>query len=197
MTDDLNALMEEHARSSSDSLEKIGKAVERWRDLSAEIADLEQRLEQARSSRSAVERNVLPELFSQAGVESVSVPASGNLPACEARLSDFYRANIPVSWAPQRREQAFRTLDHLGLSSLVRVTLRVSFDRESREEAEKVIRMLEQAGHSPEVDRQVHHSQLTSAVAELDRSGRRPSLSDLDSIGADVGKIVKVRFKTA
>ncbi len=197
MTTDLDAAAAsaQPRAATGDLLEKMRDMIREWRGLSAAISDLEDRLSAAKSQRLAVERQHLPELFAEAGVGGVSVDAEGNLPAVEAKLVPYCRASIPVGWPPERKDEAFKTLDRLGLSDLVTTEVKVAFGREESLEAERLAHKLKLGGYKPEIDRRVHHASLTSAVAELSSGVSAVSPSDLSSIGAEVGHFVKITEK--
>jgi hypothetical protein len=179
---------------SLDKLENIRNHVRRRRALGVEIADLEERLADMTRERHELDTKVLPDLFVDAGVDRVGIPAEGNQPACDAKLRDHYKASIPLSWDAQRREEAFATLSKLGLDYLVRHT--VELERLEQEHYERLLASLADSGVSFSAHDGVHWRSLTSALQALCEDGRTPTAADLEKIGAFVGRIVTLKERS-
>jgi len=195
MSEDLDALMAAHAVDPAPTLERLRAVVADYRDATRLLSDLEERLKETRQRIEGIERRTLPDLFAEAGVTSMTIEADGNLPAVEARLADYYRANIAAGWDDRRRQQGFETLERLGLAPLIKVDVIAKFGRGEEQEARAVAEMIRATGHSAQVENSVSHMTLTSAIKELHQQGNLPSVEDLDAIGAVVGKQVKLKFK--
>lgn len=194
METDITAMMRGDASHGDDRLKRLRTALSRWRDVAKETLDLEERLDSLRRAKLEIERVVLPDVFAEVSVNSISLPAEGNLPAVDATLTDFFRASIPVAWPPEQREAAFATLDELGVGGVIQSVVSVTFPRGSERDARELSQRLTSEGYAVRHERSVHHKTLTSAVKELCESGRRPSDSTLERIGAEAGKTVRVRF---
>jgi len=195
MPSDFDALLEASAVDTAPTLERLRATVAEFRDATREASDLEERLKEVRERLTTIERTTLPNLFAEAGVASMSLDAEGNHPAVEAKLSDFYRANIASGWDDLRRKKGFETLERLGLAPLIKVEVTARFGRGESDEARQIAEMIRATGHSAEVENSVSHMTLTSAVKELHQQGNLPGPEDLDAIGAVVGKQVKLKFK--
>jgi hypothetical protein len=176
----------------SDLLIELREALSRWRDADAELSDLSHRVEDVRERKRAIERDSLPDLFERAGVSTVAIPARGNLPSAVAKLVDYCRANIVASWPEEVRERGFAVLERIGLGDLIKCVVSVSFNRDDYVEAQRLAHKIKLSGLTPQLAKSVHWSQLSSALREVLDSGAEVSREDLDAIGADVGKTVKV-----
>lgn len=187
--------MREDSRDPQDTMRRLREALARHRELELEAGDLERRRDEALKQLLEIERQSLPDLFAEAGVDRVDLPAEGNLPAVEASLENFYRASVPASWPPQRKDHAFRALEHLGLEDLIKSTVTVQLGKREFSKAHYVAKQLQQMGLAPQLAMSVHHGSLTSAVKELCEEGKKPSPEELEAIGAAVGKFVRVRFR--
>lgn len=194
-SDQVARAMREDSRSASPSIEKIRAAVARHRDLDAELEDLEQRRDRALKEQLEIERQLLPELFSSVGVDRVDIPAEGNLPAATASIERFCRASIPASWSSDKRAEAFRVLERLGLGDVIKSVVSVEFARRESQGARELAQRLESMGLRPSLSMSAHHATLTSAVREMCDEGRAPSAEEMEAIGASVGNYVCVRFR--
>lgn len=194
--DRISEMMRQDATPSKDQLAKIRDAIAEYRDLDAEAKDLDQRLAEKKSKKLEIERTLLPWLFSEVGVDEVSIPASGNLPAAEAKLLDRYYANVAADWSPANRDRGFSVLDRLGIGDVVKTIVSVEFGRGESARAEELVAHLRSLGHRPVATKSAHWKALTSALRELCQQGRRPSPEDLNAIGGSVGKAVAIKFKS-
>jgi len=183
-------MLDEDAREPD--LAQVRVAVKRRCDLGVQKRDLEERLKRINTEVNELDHRVLPQLFAEAGVSIIGVPADGNTPAFEARLADFYRAVIPANWDDVKRDAAFEVLERLGLKAIIKNVVTVTFARDEFDDASELVSELEARGVPAILARTVHHMTLTSAVKELCEVGRRPSPGELQAIGAFVGKIVKI-----
>lgn len=180
---------------AEDKLDAIRGAVVRRRSLDLVKSNLETKLSSVNKEIGEIDFRVLPDMFADAGVDRVDIPAKGNEPGYAAVLSDYYKASIAASWPPEKRDKAFDTLEELNLSAIVRVRVTVDFAPDHLDEAKALYERLSAEGFDPTMGRDVHFKTLTSAVQELYESGRRLSVDILDAIGAHVGKIVKLKAK--
>lgn len=139
----------------------------------------------------------------------------------EAKAEPYYKANISAEWEPEKRAEGFAYLDDLGEGDMIKTDLILTFNREDRplavlfaamlREADlmDVLRMLfSDAGIEPDAlppavagrneplsaavttKEQVPWNTLTKWLKEEVEKGRTP---DLDKIGGEVGRIVKLK----
>lgn len=190
----LEEMMEQHAIPVD--LDAIRAAIKRKRDIDREVLDLEARLSDLNAQRVHIEETQLPEMFLNAGITSIEIPASGNSPAYVAKIQDYYKANISASWDEERRVLAFETLTKLDLGPLIKSEVKVQFDRDKIKEAMDLAKSLISRGLNVSLTQTVPWKSLSSAFRELCQTGRRPSANDCDAIGARSGKHVVVKEKS-
>lgn len=178
---------------SPDKLDQLQSAVRVLRDKEREIADLEERLKRLRSELSDMRHRSLPELFYEAHVDHVGLPAEGNRPAVDAVMRKEFKAAIPASWPIARRDTAFKTLDELDLSDLQKITFTIPFEAGQRSRAEEFGMYLTAQNYHFNVARSVHHATLTSALKELYQKGLVPSITQLEAIGGFIGTSVELK----
>jgi hypothetical protein len=192
---ELDALMQRHSRPVGDLTAALRDKIKRYCSLEAERQNLEERLDQIKKAQADMASRQLPDLFAELGVTRMDLEAQGNMPAYEAILKDYYRASIPASWSAEQKDAAFAVLEKKGLSGLVKNTVTARLHRDSAAEARKIVQLLANRGISADLTREVHWQTLTAALREMWESGRRFTISELDAIGAVVGKVVSVKVK--
>jgi hypothetical protein len=180
---------------SAPDLKVLEDSVRDLRDKEREIVDLEDRLKELRAQVRVIKSQTLPELFYEARVDHVGLPAEGNRPAIDAKLRKEYKASIPESWPDNKRQAAFNTLDELDLSDLQKITFTVIFEAGNREPAAAFSAQLKEQNLDFSVKRAVHHATLTAALKERCESGHVPSLAQLEAIGGFIGTSVDLRTR--
>ena len=170
-----------------DKLEALRLVVRAHRDLMDRIASLEEEVKQARKTKWEMESQTLPDMFNEAGVDRVGIPAEGNMPSYDAVLAPYYHANIP----PESKEEACIWLDDHGHGDLIKTTVRVELGREEREKAKQVESMLQELGVNYSQDLGVHWKTLTAWLQE--QIEKQNPIPPLTIIGAVVGHIVRLK----
>jgi hypothetical protein len=175
---------------SEDKLERVRDAVRAARDLQREKADLEERLRAVKTSIYKMEREDLPTLFGQVGIDAIGLAAEGNLPAYECALRPYVRANISADWDPERRDAAFAYLESAHAEDLIKTTITVRLSRGEHALARSVVAALKKLRVQPTVELSVPWNTLTAWVRERVSKNATPKL---DVIGAEVGEIVVLK----
>ena len=170
-----------------DKLEALRLVVRAHRDLMDRIAALEEELKAARKSKWDMESRTLPDMFGEAGVDHVGIPAEGNMPSYDAVLSPYYHANIP----PDQKEEAFEWLEREGHGDIIKTTVRVELGRGEREKAKTLENWLQRVGIEYSRDLGVPWNTLTAWLKEQIEKGNH--IPPLSLIGATVGHIVRLK----
>lgn len=176
-----------------DKLEQLQAAVRVLRDKEREVADLEERLKQLLSEISDLKHRSMPELFYEAHVDRVGLPAEGNRPAVDAIMRKEYKAAIPANWPAEKRDTAFRTLDEMDMRDLMKITYTIPFEAGQRKRAEQFGAYLTKENFHFSVARSVHHASLSSALKEICEKGQVPSLTQLENIGGFIGTSIDLK----
>ena len=176
-------------------LKVLEDSVRELREKERMVEDLEDQLKQLRSEIRVIKSQTLPELFYEARVDHIGLPAEGNRPALDARLHKEYKASIPEKWPDNKRTAAFATLDELDMRDLQKITFTVIFEAGNREPAEKFRSLLKEKDIDFSVKRSVHHATLSAALKERCESGAVPSLSQLEAIGGFIGTSVDLKTR--
>ena len=190
MTDDVDTLLQQNARSNEPLRKQIAAVIARYRDLAQKIEDVEEQLKRLKAERTAIERQRLPELMGEAAVDSMGIPAEGNMPAMDVEIEEVCHASIPVGWSPERKAAAFAKLSSLKLDAIVRNTVTAVFDKDANQDALFLAEKLRAQGIETKMEQYVPWSRLTSSVKKL---RHKLSASDLDTLGAAVWKEAKIK----
>ena len=178
------------AKAGSDQLDAITEAAVLLRDAEREKSDIEDRLSEKNKQIQELRFKTLPDLMHEAGVDRLGLPAQGNLPPCDAKLSPYYHANIAADWPPEKRQAAFDWLEQNGHGDLLKVTVSVSFSKSQMDEARALEGQLVDMGHAPLVIPSVPWSTLTAWLRE--QVEKYHSQPPLETIGGTVGSVVKL-----
>lgn len=192
MTPSAEALLESFdASTGEDKLEIVRQKVAEVRDAELRLEDLEEQVSLLKKQLDRIYKEELPSLMDEAGVDSLGIPASGNHPAFDAKLSPFYSANIAASWDAERRAQGFRWLEENGHGDLIKTEVAVSFARGDHEEAKKLLHELSAKGVKPSLKESVHAQTLTAWLREQVESGGE--IPPLEKIGGYIGRVVNLK----
>jgi hypothetical protein len=181
---------------ASQLLEKVIAAVRRRRDTAMEIEGLEAQLKLKQEALSELEREELPDLFTQAHMREYVLEAEGNMPPYRAKLGPYYKASISAKWEPERRQAAFDWVASPdegkgNAPDLIKTIITIELGRGEKKLAERVMAGLVKAGVQFDVAQDIPWNTLTAFVKECVEE--RKIMPPLDVLGAIVGRIVKVK----
>jgi hypothetical protein len=166
------------------------KLAKEARDLELEAGDLDQRLQRCRERLHTIYTKSLPDAMDQAGVDHLGLPAEGNAPACDVRVSTHIKASIPADWDDERRSAAFKALEGSGHGDLIKTEVSVAFPREKREDALSFLESAKKSGGKPTVKESVHHATLTAWLKAQVISDN--PLPPLETIGGSVMRVARL-----
>jgi hypothetical protein len=181
---------------AGDRLDKLREKVARVRELRLLAADLTEQLTAANREIQELTFKELPDVFAEAQMLAFTLEASGNLPAYEAEVKPYYKANIAADWPPDQRDSAFKLLADLGADGLIRTVITVELGRGEAAVARRVMAGLDKAGVSYTSALSVPWNTLTAWLREqVTKRGREFSAGQLEAIGARVGTVVDVKAR--
>jgi hypothetical protein len=187
MTPEMAAIMRP-SHVSDDKLETLRKHVREHRDLLMQVRDAEDALKTLKKKLNDMESKELPDLFHAAGVDSVGLPAEGNLPAYDATLKPYYHANIPE----QNRPEAFGWLHQHGFGDIVKTVFKIEFGLCEDAPTQQLQEQLDKLGVEYSKDMNVPWKTLTAWLKER-MEKRDTDLPSLSIFGATVGTVVKLK----
>jgi hypothetical protein len=156
------------------------------RDTYLKKNDLEQQLKQVGQSIQKIERDELPEMFTRAGISSITVEASGNHPPFIAERSTVYSAKIP----DEKRTEAFEWLEQNDHGDLVKSVINIFFGMQEHEARLRVMKILDEAKVQYYTNESVHHMTLKAFVKSQILAGYT---IPMDLLGAYVFDEVKIK----
>lgn len=144
-------------------LERIVKLAEILVQQQTMFKELEQRTKDAKAAMLQTEREDLPMLMAEAGLQEIKL-SDGSIVRitedCDAKITD------------RTREGALSWLVDNGFGGLVKTQVSVAFGRGMREEASEVRDRLAEQYEGVELKEDVHHSTLKAFVKEQLAEGR-------------------------
>jgi hypothetical protein len=156
------------------------------RDKYLKKIDLEQQLELVKHGIRKIEQDELPEMFTQAGISSITVEATGNHPAFIAERKTVYNASIP----DDKRQDAFQWLEQNGHGDLVKSVINIFFGMQEHEARLRVMKILSDAGVQFYTNESVHHMTLKAFVKREIQDGH---MIPMDLLGVFVVDEVKIK----
>lgn len=179
--------------SAPATLERIYAEVAAQRDDQKELVDLEARRKETQARIDKRRFDTLPALLMAAGTDQVGLPATGNLPAYDAKLKPYYRANIAAEWPGEKREAAFDLLEHKGGGDIIKCVVSVEFNREEIEQAHTLMEQLENHNYRPVLRRAVQWNTLTAWFKEQVEARVAFTGDEIEALGAARGHQVELK----
>lgn len=148
MAEDVASLMrEDSARpKSGDKLDRLKRQVAELRELELRREELSTQSKDLGAKIYEIKTKKLVDLFDEAQVSSIGIPASGNLPPYEIELIDHVRANLG-DLDDAGLAKAVDWLEKKGHGDMIKTTLEISFGMGKVEEAKrkKLVAFLEKS----------------------------------------------------
>ena len=194
--EELEADAAEQEAPPQDKLDRLRAACAHARDLDLEIQDLENRASEKKRELLDLRYKGLPDLFLSAGVSRLDLGPSGNMPAYEAKMSDHYHANISTSWPIEKQDAGLNWLEDNGQGDLIRRTIEINLGRNEHKLFEQVMKALSKMPKLAEhikVRRAVAWNTLTAWLKEKYHNREELGDTELQTLGAVVGKVVSVK----
>lgn len=174
-----------------DKLTALRRAATQMRDLADEILDLEEQLAEKKKEMEELKHQKLPDMFMEAGVDSLSLAADDENDACNFKLKPYYRACIAASWPAEKRAAAFAHLEKLGFGDVIKRSYRIDLPKGETKLAQRLEAGLNKIGLTYAASMDVPHQTLTALLREQFESGNKKL--DLDKIGGQAGMIVTLK----
>jgi hypothetical protein len=164
------------------------------RDLELRKKNLEEELTRANKRLSSIYFDELVTALDDAGVDTLGVKPSGNMPGFDVVISSHVSANISSRWPEDRRRQAFQWLEANGYQDLIKTEVIAAFPREERSEALRFAEEAREHHGSPVIRESVHQQTLTAWLKDLFRSGE--VMPPLDVIGGSIARVARLKERS-
>lgn len=187
--------------TNSDALRRARELVAKLRTNQLREQEIAEEAKEIAAENQRIQDRELTTLFGQLGITHLGIEATGNLPAFEARLKDYYRANIAASWPEDKRKAAHDWLEK-NAPGLMKTVITIVLPRGTAGVAKKIVAALRKfrlpsgAPVEFELERTVQHNTLSAWLREyyevrMKKSKNEP-VPPLALLGATVGQTVAV-----
>jgi hypothetical protein len=175
-------------------LVRLRAKVARVRDLRVEVAEMAERTREANKELQDLEFRELPDLFQELRLSRLGLDPAGNLPAYDAELKDYFKANIVADWPPEQREAGFAVLVSHGAADLIKNTIVVELGRGDNDTAGLITKFLQAYSIPYNLVPAVAWNTLTAWLKDqVKKKGVTFTTAELDAIGGRVGKVVEAK----
>lgn len=186
----LDAMAEDAAKPAPvDKVEAARKKATELRDLEKRKSDLEEALKETNKEIEKIKWQDLPDLLAEAKLESMTVEASGNMPAFTVEVDDHYHANIPK----ENEGSAFSWLHKQGMGDMVKTTFTVAFGLGESKEMKAFQKKLDKLGEPYETKQSVPWNTLTAWLKGEFKAGRPVTEKVMGMLGASVKRVAVVK----
>jgi hypothetical protein len=168
-----------------DKLEKIRFFGEKQRQLTKQLADLENQVALTKESLRRITEQDLPEAMDEAGMTAFKLEDG-----TEIKVKPFYAASIPE----ERKEEAFTWMKERDFDGMIKSEVKVSFGKGEYEIAQSFlnfIRGFNEKAIDPEYKETVHWQTLRAFVKEQIEGGKE---LPLDLFGVFVGRKAELKM---
>lgn len=183
------------------------------------VRKLESELEHAKKERTRLAHKDLPALMEEIGQDRIGLPKAGEF-GVDLVAEPYVHANISKDWDDERRLAAFNLLDRKGDGALIKNVMTFQFDRGDHEKVKAFLDVIdsddfaelmrERLGDGvndilpppPALEMTVPWNTLTSYVKAQHSAGtlheswmaeEDPPIDPLETLGATVGTVVKIK----
>lgn len=171
---------------SEDKLDKIRAQCRFMRVLMLQIKEDEALLAERKKILNKMSMETLPELFAENNISSITIGAVGNLPEMTLENKPFYKAVLPAD-----SDAGLRWLEKNGHGDLIKRVFDVRLPMNSKKQADKLRKFVQQLDLAYEEKETVPWTTLTAFVKEMIE--KRKKAVPLDILGAMIGRVVKIK----
>lgn len=136
--------------------------------LENDIAECEERLKRKKEEHRRLSTEVIPNMMSEVGLESLTLPGGMKL-----GISDVVYAKLP-----DNPYKAFQWLRINNMDGVIKTSLTLDFGKGEDDKVQAVQEMLAQVGYTPNVKSTIHHMTLRALVKEQLTKGTDIPLED-------------------
>ncbi len=170
--------------ASDSALEQLGKMAREAMALSEAIDRMEMDLKGAKAALHTLRSERLPTLMAAVSMDE------GTFDGISLKAKDFVSGSLTKD--PEKREKAINWLVANGAGGLLKTVITSSFGRSEKEEAERALALLKEAGIAADAEMTVH-AQTLCAFARQRLADGEPLEADL--LGLYVGRVVEIKEK--
>jgi hypothetical protein len=176
------------APPSEDKLVKCRQMMAEWRAKAVQIEDHQLSIKRLSEEIQQIRDKKLVDLFDDAGIDKLGIPASGNLPPLEIEINDWVHANIPEENMERAAEWMIRT----GNEDLIKTEFKIAFGLGEKKDAIKFEKLLIKAGEAYDKKQGVPWNTLTAFIKGELKAGRPLTKKVMGMLGAESGRVATI-----
>lgn len=152
-----------------------------------EVVELEAKLKEREEARRILSEKDIPDLMLEIGLKSITT-----MSGLEIDLREEVRCSFPPKTKPEKRKEAYDWLINNHHEGLIKHNVEMKFPRGQRDQADKIVEILEHCGIPVNIEREdtVHHQTLLAFLRERIREGEE---IPMETFGAWVQKFAKIK----
>jgi hypothetical protein len=186
MLDEMSA--DAAAPPSEDKLDKCRAMMADWRDKQNQIEQYQAWIKELSAEIQQIRDKKLVDLFDEAGIEKLGIPASGNLPPLEIEIDEYFHANIPQ----ENMEPAAAWMIKTGNEDLIKTEFKIAFGLGEKKDAIKFEKLLIKAGEAYDKKQGVPWNTLTAFIKGEFKAGRPLTKKVMGMLGATSGRVATI-----
>jgi len=187
------------AKAGADRLVAIRNKMREARALQLSIEDAQERLTALQRKLYEIqgggkERGELVDMMESVGMRNFTLEAEGNWPAYSVTLQPYYNVSFPTD--EDKRADAINYIaKDMGVPDIVKHNYAIGFGKGESKMAKQLTALLKKAKmfDRTTIAMTVHSQTLKAEIRRRFESGKPLSLTALETIGATVGKVVKMK----
>lgn len=170
--------------ASDSALEQLGKMAREAMALQEAIDRMELDVKGAKAALHALRSVRLPALMAAASMDEATFDG------INLKAKDFVSGSLTKD--PQQREKAINWLVANGAGGLLKTVITASFGRSEKEEADRAISLLKEAGIAADAELSVHAGTLCAFARQRIADGENV---EAELLGLYVGRVVEIKEK--
>jgi hypothetical protein len=180
---DVNETFDIEQPKDENLVEVVRSACEEAAELTEIIKGYEEAASAAKKRLFALTTIEIPTAMAEAGLGDTFSLATGH----KIKIFPFVNGSLPKD--PEKRSNAFKILEKMGASSLIKSVVSLGFAKGEKEVANSLVENLQAQGFDVSFKEDVHTSSLKAFIKEKMSDG---SEIDLDALGLYTGSVAKI-----
>lgn len=186
----LAAMKADAPKPSEDKLDKIRDVLREMRVREMQNLEAENTLRENSEWLRNKKEKELVDLFDEAGIDRLGLPAEGNFQKYEIELKPYYHANIAEAWDDDKKSKAYDYLDAQKAGDMIKATYTIAFGMKERKAQKAFEQMLKKAKIQFSSKFGVPWNSLTAWLK--DQVENHEKMPNLEVIGGKVGRQASV-----
>jgi hypothetical protein len=171
---------------SADSLKELNRLAKQLIEADAAVEAAEQALKDAKLAARKLREDEIPDYMQEIGITKVTLDSGDSI---------SYKDDIRLEWDDEKRAKAFKWLEANDYGGLIKTTVAATFGKGELEQAKELFTQLSEAGHSAELDRDVHYQTMCAFLREQVEAGSPIPMEDWGAVSIKKATVTKPKVK--